>query len=121
MNEYGIIYLVIGNSIAWQLVPIPELVKKLPERKSPSTDKFFFAGAGIPPVKLQSSTSHELLFLAADLPPLGSKSFYVQSTLSEIDVKRDYFSDMSTGTSLPDYVISNEVLNFLTDSRIPDC
>ena len=105
--------MVTGNSIAWQLVPVPELVKKLPDRKSPSTDKFFFAGAGIPSVKLQGSTSHELLFLAADLPPLGSKSFYIQSTLSELDVKRDYFNDKSTSTPSADHIISNEV-----DSKI---
>jgi hypothetical protein len=83
----------IGNPIAWQLVPIPNPVKKLPDRNSQS--------------------SRELVFLAADLPPLGSKSFFVQATLSEpSDVKWDYFSEnKNESTSKPsaDYIISNEV------------
>ena len=76
-----------GNSIDWQLVPIPELVKELPDRDSPSMN-------------------HELVFLAADLPPLGSKSFYVRSISGE----RDHFNENDrTSSSSKDYIISNKV------------
>jgi len=40
------------------LIPIPEFVKTLPGRNS--------------------SATHELIFLAFQLPPLGSKSYYIQ-------------------------------------------
>ncbi len=39
-------------------MPIPEFVKELPGRNS--------------------SATHELVFLAFQLPPLGSKSFYIK-------------------------------------------
>lgn len=39
-------------------MPIPDFVKTLPGRNS--------------------SATHELVFLALNLPPLGSKSFYIQ-------------------------------------------
>lgn len=62
-------------------------MKELPDRESPSMN-------------------YELVFLAADLPPLGSKSFYVRSIFNEVDGdKRDRLS----GTSSEDHVISNEV------------
>jgi len=88
-----IVHVKIGNPIAWQLVPIPNPVKNLPDRNSTS--------------------SRELVFLAADLPPLGSKSFYVQSTLSELgDVTRNYLNEIGTESTIEssaDYIISNEV------------
>ncbi len=40
------------------MIPIPEFVKILPGRNS--------------------SATHELVFLAIDLPPLGSKSYYIE-------------------------------------------
>jgi len=43
------------------LVPIAEFVKSLPGR--------------------ESSATHELVFLASQLPPLGSKSYYVETVL----------------------------------------
>ncbi len=43
-------------------MPIAEYVKNLPGR--------------------ESSATHELVFLASQLPPLGSKSYYVEAKLS---------------------------------------
>lgn len=48
-----------GNEIPFDVMPIPEFVKKLPGRNS--------------------SATHEIVFLAFQLPPLGSKSFYIQA------------------------------------------
>jgi len=50
---------------------IPEFVKKLPGRNS--------------------SATHELVFLAFELPPLGSASFYIQveNTSKGMEVKND--------------------------------
>jgi lysosomal alpha-mannosidase len=53
----------IGNVVASQTVPIAEYVKSLPGRVS--------------------SATVELVFLASQLPPLGSKSYYVQPGTSK--------------------------------------
>lgn len=107
-----LLILMIGNPIVWQLVPTPDAVKKLPGRKS--TDNFFFAaGAWLPTPKWQGSASHELVFLAADLPPLGIKSFYVQSTLSDessVSIQREHLNG-KTNNSSGDHTISNEVFH----------
>ena len=50
----------IGQAVESQLVPIPTFVQGLPGR--------------------QSIADVELVFLAAQLPPLGSKSYYVEKT-----------------------------------------
>ena len=52
----------LGEPIPSDLMPIAEYVKSLPGRKS--------------------SATHELVFLASQLPPLGSKSYYVEPKLS---------------------------------------
>ena len=62
-------------------------MKELPDRENPSMN-------------------FELVFLAADLPPLGSKSFYVRSIFNEVDSdKRDQLNSRSS----EDHIISNEV------------
>lgn len=105
----------IGNPIAWQIVPISASVKKLPGRKSTSTDNFFFAAGAWLPTLLKwqgSSTSHELVFLAADLPPFGIKSFYVQFTLSggfNSTIQNENLNGWKTNASSGDHIISNEV------------
>ncbi len=48
-----------GSKISFDLIPIPEFVKNLPGR--------------------DSSATHELVFLAFRLPPLGSKSYYIEA------------------------------------------
>jgi len=90
-----------GSIIPSELVPIPDFIRTLPGRNS--------------------SATHELVFLASQLPPLGSKSYYIQ--LSEITNnrnstrrKRAIISKRSLGAS-----ISNEVsyklsrTNFICD------
>ncbi len=51
-----------GKEIPCDVIPIPEFVKVLPGRNS--------------------SATHELVFLAFQLPPLGSKSYYVDMNTS---------------------------------------
>ena len=46
------------KEIKFDLIPIPEFIKTLPGRNS--------------------SATHELVFLAFQLPPLGSKSYYIE-------------------------------------------
>ena len=50
-----------GKPIPTDFMPIAEFVKNLPGRKS--------------------SATHELVFLASQLPPLGSKSYYIEPTM----------------------------------------
>jgi lysosomal alpha-mannosidase len=70
----------IGNVVASQLIPIAEYVKNLPGREGRATV--------------------ELVFLASQLPPLGSKSYYVEPVAS----KSDEISKQNNKSS-----ISNEV------------
>ena len=60
-----------GNTIPCDVIPIPEFVKTLPGRNS--------------------SATHELIFLAFKLPPLGFKSYYikVEKKLSTTEVKNE--------------------------------
>ncbi len=46
------------KEIKFDLIPIPEFIKTLPGRNS--------------------SATHELVFLAFQLPPVGSKSYYIE-------------------------------------------
>ena len=56
----------VGNVITSQTTPIADYVKSLPGRVS--------------------SATAELVFLASQLPPLGSKSYYVQPmAIKEVD------------------------------------
>ncbi|XP_018323357.1 lysosomal alpha-mannosidase-like [Agrilus planipennis] len=54
-----------GKSIPVEKIPLPRAILKIPGRKSLAT--------------------HEILFLAADLPPLGFKTFYVTNNSTESD------------------------------------
>lgn len=60
-NLFLIDVFLLGEVITSELVPIAEFVKSLPGRKS--------------------SATHELVFLTSQLPPLGSKSYYVEPVL----------------------------------------
>ncbi len=60
----------IGNVVASQTIPIAEYVKSLPGRVS--------------------SATVELVFLASQLPPLGSKSYYVQPVASKDEPKNKF-------------------------------
>lgn len=57
------VLLFLGEAIPSDLMPIAEFVKSLPGRKS--------------------SATHELVFLASQLPPLGGKSYYIESTIKD--------------------------------------
>ena len=78
--------------ISSDLIPIPSFVKNVPGRNS--------------------SATHELVFLATKLPPLGSKSYYIERIISDesknatLKVKRA----LSEGD---DKSIANEVLNLV--------
>jgi len=75
-----------------ELVPLPEFVKNLPGRMSQAT--------------------HELVFLASQLPPLGSKSFHIStSSMIVIDLSsiRQLKNQPKNTTTVNDQVISNGV------------
>ena len=65
--------LIIGETIMFDVMPIPEFVKRLPGRNS--------------------SATHELVFLADLLPPLGSKSYHIEldkkSSVSEVNIEKN--------------------------------
>jgi len=71
-----------------ELVPIPDFVKRLSEKNN------------------DSDATHELVFLASKLPPLGSKSFYIQPSP---DGKMVTTRGMYESNRVDDLIISNEV------------
>lgn len=71
-----------------ELVPIPDFVKHLSGKND-------------------SGATHELVFLASKLPPLGSKSFYIQPSP---DGKLVTTRGMYESNRVDDLIISNEVL-----------
>lgn len=90
------LFLLIGNAIPAQTVPIAEFVKTLPGRTGTAT--------------------RELVFLANKLPPLGSKSYYVQPAPSFGRDKRYVVKSTESIKRIPktpraDEVISNEVMH----------
>lgn len=76
----------LGSVIPSEIFPIPEPVRRIPGRNSSATS--------------------ELVFLAAQLPPMGSKSFLVERTTGQIN--EDLFK--KTVDCCADHVISNEVI-----------
>ena len=75
-------------------MPIPSFVSELPGRNS--------------------SANHELIFLATKVPPLGSRSYYAEASVSRGSSKDLSISVPLWGSSLPadqikDLKISNEV------------
>jgi len=74
-------------AIEAQLVPIPEFVLSIPGRIS--------------------SATYELVFLAAQLPPLGVKSYFIEKSSSRMKTTR--FINIYEGRS-EDITISNDVI-----------
>jgi len=92
--------LIAGEAVEAQLVPISTFVQSLPGR--------------------ESTADSELVFLAAQLPPLGSKSYHVERT-----TKRNRISAVKSKSKLKavgrrgwraDSIISSDVL-FLKTCR----
>jgi len=94
-SSYSIyIDIIIGKGIVVsELVPLPEFVKNLPGRVSQAT--------------------HELVFLASQLPPLGSRSFHVSTSFmrgKSSKTRSELNDEPKNGTSATtDRIISNEV------------
>ena len=74
----------IGQEIPSQLIPIADFILSLPGR--------------------QSSATRELVFLAFQLPPLGSKSYYIQPAAT-----KSLKSTSHSRVNRSDNSISNEV------------
>ncbi len=72
--------------MASELLPLPEFVKNLPGRDSQAT--------------------HDLVLFASQLPPLGSKSFYVGPPENGIESASP---EIHESTDMKDITISNEV------------
>lgn len=88
---------IIGKAILFDVIPIPEFVKRLPGRNS--------------------SATHELVFLANLLPPLGSKSYYIEldnkSNVSELNIKtNETFIENEVSYSIGYNFISSQVYTF---------
>jgi len=79
-----------GKTIPFDFIPIPEFIKTLPGRNS--------------------SATHELVFLVFQLPPLGSKSYYikVENKSKTAEVKSE-----SNGNFIGNQVGSNNNLKLL--------
>ena len=79
-----------------ELLPLPEFVRNIPGRDSQAT--------------------HDLVFLASGLPPLGSKSFYVGSPENGTEFASPEINELISPDMTKDQLISNEVylLNFCT-------
>lgn len=80
------------NKLTSQLVPLPTYVLNLPGRVSNAT--------------------HELVFLAAQLPPVGFKSYYVQRTATQRRLKKP---TTTRRNRFADTIISNERLEVTVD------
>ena len=65
--------------------------------------------------RVGSIATHELVFQASKLPPLGHKSFYVQKSVSKNSIKEDIKRSLAQKTSVhkpkagEDVTITNEV------------
>lgn len=70
----------IGTAVETDVVPIPEHVKQIPGRTSKAT--------------------HDLIFIAKDLPPLGMASFYV-----EVEKGKNEPTDKSVPSTTNDTII----------------
>jgi len=61
-----------------------------------------------------SGTKHELVFLATKLPPLGSKSYYVEASVSIIanrsQIPVTIWNSSAPSNQLTNLKISNEVI-----------
>ena len=83
----------IGVELDTQLVPIPDFVKSIPGRVSDAT--------------------HELVFLAVQLPPLGLKSYYITKSLDTSSQKQSESIGLQfQGKKNEDITISNDVKNY---------
>lgn len=82
-----------GKILPSQLMPIAHFVASIPGRNS--------------------SANHELIFLAAKVPPLGSKSYYIEATVggrrSAPSVKVYHWNSSFFPDEETDLEISNEV------------
>jgi len=80
---------ILGKSVVSELVPLPEFVKNLAGRIS--------------------QASIELVFLASQLPPLGSRSFHISSSM--IDSRLSSTVGLNETLTSEDLIISNKVKN----------
>lgn len=82
-----------GKEKTLQLIPIPSFVASIPGRNS--------------------SADFELVFLASNVPPLGSKSYYIEVSVkrkkSELSIAPFPFNSSSSSIPTTDLQISNEV------------
>lgn len=75
--------------MASELLPLPEFVRNNPGRDSQAT--------------------HDLIFLASGLPPLGSKSFYIGSPENGTRFASPEINESISPDMTKDQLISNEV------------
>lgn len=73
-----------------ELLPLPEFIRNLPGRDSQAT--------------------HDLVFLASQIPPLGSKSFYVGSPDNGTELASPEINESNHLDMTKDHLISNEVI-----------
>ena len=77
----------VGKIVPSQLMPIPSFISSIPGRNS--------------------TANHTLIFLATQVPPLGSKSYFVESSVGQ--GTRDPPIPISLWDNSKDLKISNEV------------
>ena len=69
--------------------------------------------------RVDSISTHELVFQASKLPPLGHKSFYIQKSVNTKSNKEDYKRSLAQRTQIhkpragEDVTITNEVISQL--------
>ena len=79
--------IILGIELVSQLIPIPDFIKSLPERKKTSL------------------AESELVFLASKLPPFGSKSYYVRKTSSKGRISHNFKSSRADSTISSDVIL----------------
>jgi len=79
-----------GHILPSELMPIPSFVTSIPGRNS--------------------SANHELIFMTTDVPPLGSKSYYIEASLSgKPSIVVPFWNSSNPSNQVADVNISNEV------------
>jgi len=80
-----------GQIISSELMPIPHFVASIPGRNS--------------------SAKHELIFLATNVPPLGSQSYYIEASGSRKPSSPliPFWNSWHHSNQITDLTISNEV------------
>lgn len=82
-----------GNNLPSQLIPIASFVASIPGRNS--------------------LADHELIFLAIQVPPVGSKSYYIEALASRKtsnpSISASFWNSSNPSSQITDLKISNEV------------